>query len=80
MEPPNPNLQMKYEAAIAVPAPNVSAADIGQYERLLAQRFQADPDLPRDPAAQADEDERDRQIRDLSRKIFGPAHPGVSRP
>jgi hypothetical protein len=66
MEPPKPDLLRRYNAA-----PNVSIDEIHEYERLLAQRFQTDPDLPRDPAAQADLDDRERKIKELHTRIFG---------
>ena len=66
MEPPKTQIRNHYFAA-----PNFSREEAMEYERLLAQRFQTDPDMPKDAAALAQEAERERRIKELHLKIYG---------
>ena len=73
MEPPKPQVRIHYNAA-----PNFTQEEAMEYERLLAQRFQTDPDMPKDPATQAEEKIREDRIQELHLKIYG-AVPAGSR-
>jgi hypothetical protein len=42
-----------------------------EYEKLLVQRFESDPDLPKDPTTAAAEADRERRILELGVKIHG---------
>ena len=50
--------------------PEASRADIQQYQQLLAQRFEQDPDLVRDPAEQALVEQREEHLKELYNKLF----------
>ena len=50
--------------------PDVNRADIQQYQQLLAQRFEQDPDIARDPAEQALVDKREEHLKELYYKLF----------
>jgi hypothetical protein len=67
MEPPKPTLSAPGPAA----APTATPEEVMEYEKLLVQRFETDPDLPKDPAAAADVEDRERRIRELGAKIHG---------
>jgi hypothetical protein len=73
MEPPKPKLQTQTFAA-----PTHSREEAMEYEQLLALRFQADPDMPKDPAMIANEAKREQRIQELYQKIYG-AMPAGSR-
>jgi hypothetical protein len=67
MEPPKPALSAPGPAA----APTATPEEVMEYEKLLVQRFETDPDLPKDPAAAADVENRERRILELGAKIHG---------
>lgn len=50
--------------------PEADPADIEEYERLLAERFTSDPDLPTVFEMVNAEDEREDRLAELYRKIF----------
>jgi hypothetical protein len=52
--------------------PQASPADIEEYERLLAERFTVDPDLPQSPGVVAAVTQREQRLKQLHRKLFGP--------
>jgi hypothetical protein len=52
--------------------PQASPADIEEYERLLAERFTVDPDLPQSPAVVAAVAQREQRLKQLHGKLFGP--------
>ncbi|MBI1916343.1 MAG: hypothetical protein HYS12_16665 [Planctomycetes bacterium] len=52
--------------------PQATPADIEEYERLLAERFARDPDLPRSPALAQAEAAREKRLEELHKKLFGP--------
>jgi len=51
--------------------PEAAPADIEEYERLLAERFTEDPDLPRSPAAAQAIAKREKRLEELYNKLFG---------
>ncbi len=67
MEPPKPTLSAPGPAA----APTATPEEVMEYEKLLVQRFETDPDLPKDPTAAAEEADRERRILELGAKIHG---------
>lgn len=67
MEPPKPTLSASGPAG----APTATHEEVMEYENLLAQRFQSDPDLPKDPTTSAEEENRERRILELGAKIHG---------
>lgn len=73
MEPPKPQIRSRYNAA-----PNFTPEEAMEYERLLAQRFQVDPDMQKNPATLAEERQREQRILELHQKIYG-AVPAGSR-
>jgi hypothetical protein len=52
--------------------PQVSQADIDEYERLLAERFTVDPDLPQTHTLKAAATQRETRLQQLYMKLFGP--------
>ena len=66
MEPMKPETR----ARILEENPQAEPADIEEYERLLAQRFAADPDLSPAPAATAEARKVESRLAELHRKLF----------
>jgi len=52
---------------------NLEAApqDLDEYERLLAEQFVDDPDVPAAPAGASLQGERDARLRELHQRLFG---------
>jgi hypothetical protein len=51
--------------------PQASPEDIEEYERLLAERFAEDPDLPKSPAFAQAASKCEKRQEQLSQKLFG---------
>ena len=68
MEPLKPETKRQ----ILQERPQASPADIEEYERLLAERFAEDPDLPKSPIAARTVADRERRLGQLYKKLFGP--------
>ena len=68
MEPLKPEIKRQ----ILQNRPQASPADIEEYERLLAERFTEDPDLPKSPAAAQAATNREHRLEQLYAKLFGP--------
>ena len=51
--------------------PEAAPADIEEYERLLAERFTEDLDLPRSPAVAQAVAKREKRLEELYKKLFG---------
>jgi hypothetical protein len=68
MEPLKPDTKRQ----ILQNRPRASPADIEEYERLLAERFTVDPDLPKSPAAVQAAANREKRLEQLHKKLFGP--------
>jgi hypothetical protein len=66
MEP----LKPETKANILAMKPEADPADIEEYERLLAERFNEDPNLPAGPQALGAVDERQDRLAELYRKLF----------
>jgi hypothetical protein len=68
MEPLKPETENK----ILEESPQAAPEDIQEYERLLAERFTVDPDLPMAPESEAEStpDDREQRLQDLYRKLF----------
>jgi hypothetical protein len=49
-----------------------SPADIEEYERLLAERFTVDPDMPMSPTTARAVAQREQRLQQLHQKLFGP--------
>jgi hypothetical protein len=67
MEPLKPEIR----ARILQERPQASPEDIDEYERLLAERFTEDPDLPKSPAVAQTAAKRQRRLQQLYEKLFG---------
>ena len=67
MEP----LKPETKARILRERPQASPADIEEYERLLAERFTEDPDLPKAPAVAQVVTKRQKRLEQLYKKLFG---------
>jgi hypothetical protein len=67
MEPLKPETKRR----ILQERPQASPADIEEYERLLAERFTEDPDMPRAPAAARAAADRERRLEGQHRNRFG---------
>jgi hypothetical protein len=77
MEPLKPETRQQ----ILRDRPQASPADIDEYERLLAERFTADPDLPRSPAAARAANANEQRLGQLYQLLFGsPGGPGAHPP
>ena len=63
-------LKPHVKQSILASRPQVAPAEIEEYERLLSQRFAADPDLPKSPDAAADEARREDRLKELYQKLF----------
>jgi hypothetical protein len=68
MEPLTPQTKQQ----ILEDRPQASPADIEEYERLLAERFTHDPDLPCSATAAEAATARDKRLEELYAKLFGP--------
>lgn len=68
MEPLKPALRQQ----ILQNRPQACAADIEEYERLLAERFAQDPDLPQSPTMVQAVANREKRLEQLYQKLFGP--------
>jgi hypothetical protein len=67
MEPLKPETKTR----ILQERPQASPEDIEEYERLLAERFTEDPDLPMSPAAAQAVAKREKRLELLYKKLFG---------
>ena len=79
MEPLKPAIKK----GILQAAPTASLEDLAEYERLLAERFTVDPDLPRDAVSSSLADRKKLRLKELHRKLFpaeedAEADPGTS--
>ena len=66
MEP----LKPETKARILQERPQASPEDIAEYERLLAERFTDDPDLPKSPAVAQAAAKREKRLEQLYKKLF----------
>lgn len=68
MEPLKPETKSK----ILAENPQAAPEDIQEYERLLAERFTVDPDLPMAPESEAEPtpEGREQRLQYLYRKLF----------
>lgn len=66
MEPLTPEVRQK----ILQEHPQASPDDIEEYERLLAQRFTVDPDLPLSPMESTRRDQDEERLEFLYNKLF----------
>jgi hypothetical protein len=67
MEPLKPETR----ARILHERPQAGPEDIDEYERLLAERFTEDPDLPASPAVAEAAVKRQQRLEQLYKKLFG---------
>jgi hypothetical protein len=67
MEPLKPETKTR----ILKERPEASPEEIEEYERLLAERFTEDPDLPRSPAISQATAKREKRLEQLYKKLFG---------
>ncbi len=67
MEP----LKPETKARILRERPQASPAEIDEYERLLAERFTEDRDLPKAPAFAQAAAKRQQRLEQLYEKLFG---------
>jgi hypothetical protein len=67
MEP----LKPETKARIMQERPQASPEDIEEYERLLAERFTEDPDLPKSPTVAQADVKRQKRLEQLYKKLFG---------
>lgn len=67
MEP----LKPETKARILRERPQASREDIEEYERLLAERFTEDADLPKSPAIAQVAVKREKRLEQLYEKLFG---------
>jgi hypothetical protein len=67
MEP----LKPETKARILRERPQASPEEIEEYERLLAERFTEDPDLPKSPAVAQAAAKRQKRLEQLYEKLFG---------
>jgi len=51
--------------------PDVTEADIHEYQRLHGERLASNPHIPKTDAEQAVHDGRDARLKDLHQKLFG---------
>jgi len=68
MEPLKPETKKR----ILKERPQASAEDIEEYERLLAERFTEDPNLPKSPTLAQAATKREKRLEQLYKKLFGP--------
>jgi hypothetical protein len=66
MEPIKPEVRKR----ILDDHPQASPEDIDEYERLLSQRFEVDPDLPMAPALSNQRDADEERLAELYDKLF----------
>jgi hypothetical protein len=66
MEPLKPD----QKRAIFQASPSATPEDIAEYEKLLAERFTVDPDLPRDPASRQLLERKNERLKQLRKKLF----------
>jgi hypothetical protein len=67
MEPMKPELVNR----LLHERPNLTRADIEEYHRLQAERFQVNPLLPRSPDQERVITQRENRIKELYAKIYG---------
>ena len=67
MEP----LKPETKARILRERPQARPEDVEEYERLLAERFTEDPDLPKSPAVAQEAAKRQKRLQQLYEKLFG---------
>jgi hypothetical protein len=67
MEP----LKPETKARILRERPEANPEDIEEYERLLAERFTEDPDVPKSPAVAQEVAKRQKRLEQLYEKLFG---------
>jgi hypothetical protein len=70
MEPLKPETASK----ILEESPEAAPEDVQEYERLLAERFTVDPDLPMAPEADSQQADIEERIQYLYRKLFPPGN------
>ena len=68
MEPLKPETKKR----ILKERPQASSEDIEEYERLLAERFTEDPNLPKSPTHAQSAMKREKRLEQLYKKLFGP--------
>jgi hypothetical protein len=51
-------------------SPSATPEEVAEYEKLLAERFTVDPDLPRDPATLNLRQRKTDRLRELRQKLF----------
>jgi hypothetical protein len=66
MEPLKPSRKRE----ILQSSPTATAAEVAEYEKLLAERFTVDPDLPRDPVNLSLRQDKSYRLRQLRQKLF----------
>lgn len=66
MEPLKPTRKREILQA----SPSATPEDIAEYEKLLAERFTVDPDLPRDPASLNLRQRKSDRLQQLRQKLF----------
>jgi hypothetical protein len=66
MEPLKPSRKLEILQA----SPTATPAEIAEYEKLLAERFTVDPDLPRDAAALDLRKDKIDRLKQLRQKLF----------
>ena len=77
MEP----LKPQQRAGIRGASPAAAPTDIDEYERLLAEQFVEDPDVPAAPAITTLRDQREARLQELHRRLFGStSSPGDQEP
>jgi hypothetical protein len=67
MEPMKPETKSR----ILEERPETRPEDIEEYERLLAERFTEDPDLPKSPAVAKAAARRETRLEQLYKELFG---------
>jgi len=66
MEPLKPQSKRQMLAA----SPAATPQEIAEYEKLLAERFTVDPDLPRSPESLGLSQRKSDRLKELRRKLF----------
>lgn len=66
MEPLKPTTKER----ILSDTPQASPEDVEEYERLLAERFTVDPDMPMAPGGNTAHEERESRLEELHKKLF----------
>ena len=66
MEPLKPQTKRQMLAA----SPAATPQEIAEYQKLLAERFTVDPDLPRSPESLGLHQRKSDRLKELRRKLF----------